>query len=166
MDQYMGPTYNYTFHIFRGFLNSNGKGNECFCYVISFLQLFFHCDDEIKYLRLPNRQNPTEKYLSEMINKLYDNDNNYYIKISVNGQNYAFKGASVFKGEENDGHYTTILKISDKFIIFNDNRVFPLFFILNVTVKRMKRFILIIKDCMKDLFSISIFCFIYFIFFF
>ena len=83
MDQYMEPTDNYSYHIFRGILNSDGHKNYRFCYVISFLQLLFHCDDVIKYLRLPNKKNQTEKYLSEMINKLYDNNNNYYIKIET-----------------------------------------------------------------------------------
>lgn len=247
MDQYMEPTDNYSYHIFRGILNSDGHKNYRFCYVISFLQLLFHCDDVIKYLRLPNKKNQTEKYLSEMINKLYDNNNNYYIKIetflhswrgwngnktlpkynedssefcqfllnkvtkklynlfkikidykgqnpfdknttyhrtyflrcvirndnvqdivnqtimslpqivrlpkylllcmqrnegfgivedyvdinrfiTINGQNYVFKGSTLFKGDENQGHYTTIMRISNKYILFNDDRVLPLFF--------------------------------------
>lgn len=259
LDQYMEPTDNYTFHFFRGMLNSDGKGNSCFCYVISFLQLIFHCNDVVRHFLTPLKTTQTEIYLRNIINRIYSKDSNYYVKIdaflnswkgwngnklvprvtedtselcqfllnscskkiyelfkiklnyqyepnpfpkdtpyhktfflrclvrddtiqgivdktikslpdiirlpkyllifvqrnegygivddyidinryiNINGNSYIFKGASIFIGEATSGHYTTIMKISNKYILFNDNRVFPLFLYPNCYSKAIDK---------------------------
>ena len=57
--------------------------------------------------------------------------NDKYIDINtfihINNINYQFFGASIFQGQDNEGHYTTIIKFDDKHILFDDDNVITLF---------------------------------------
>ena len=54
------------YHVFRGINNP-----DCKCYVISLLQLFFHCPDFIGYISKRQLTNPNEQLLKD----IYDSFN-------------------------------------------------------------------------------------------
>lgn len=63
--------------LFRGFYNDNKIPNQDqnYCYVISFLQIFFHCPAVIDYFKTQNISNNQEKILKNIFNEIYKNNN-------------------------------------------------------------------------------------------
>ena len=71
------------FQLFRGLINS-----KIYCFVISFLQLFLHCPEVIKYINTNNVLNDTETLLKEIIQKIYLKNNNQGVSIENFIQNW------------------------------------------------------------------------------
>ena len=63
--------------LFRGFYNDNKIPNQDqnYCYVISFLQMFFHCPSVINYFQTQNISNTQEKILKDIFNEIYKKNN-------------------------------------------------------------------------------------------
>lgn len=71
-----GSSKNIDFQVFRGIKNDDGINHDHhYCYVISFLQLFFHCPDVIQYFNKSVPKNSTERLLSKIFKELYKKNN-------------------------------------------------------------------------------------------
>lgn len=77
------------FQFFKGILNFKLKRKKTqqkkikgsYCYVISFLQLFIHCEDVLQYIKNQTLTNKNEKLLSRIIDEIDKNENKKAIDI-------------------------------------------------------------------------------------
>lgn len=59
------------------------------------------------------------------IKKLVTNSN--FPFICINNSKYQFLEAAIFEGQDKERHYTTLIKLDEKYVLFDDDNVLPLF---------------------------------------
>ena len=69
LEKLLQKQLNIDHHIFRGIRNPNN-----YCYMISLLQLFFHCEDFINVIKSKTEENLTDTLLKELYNLFYSDD--------------------------------------------------------------------------------------------
>lgn len=69
-------------HLFHGIVNSDRKcSHHIYCYCISFIQMFLHCNGMIDYFYSNKSQNKNDKLVEDIIISLFDKKNKKAIQI-------------------------------------------------------------------------------------